>query len=247
MAQQCGNYSQFCVFTGFLLLLHTRNINTMQVMGYTWAKPGQCGSEVILVGKYSQPSGRWASTYQQRGASRPNHFFKRRSLSWNDGFVLPVQSFIFSDSDTWRIGRRWFTLSQTGWKFVAHVSKNPHIVALYFQLVLSHQGNIMDVISWKRENIKIKSLCYFPPVDLLLHSQPAPPPIAPPTPPPPPQLPPECDPSLSPSASIFPFVFIYSFVCSCTLHSHSLLRVLWQTCPPLLHSLLLNKVTAKWL
>lgn len=74
------------------------------------------------------------------------------------------------------------------------------------------------------------------------HPRPSPPPT-----PPPPQLPPECDPSLSLSASIFPFVFIYSFVCSCTLHSHSLLRVLWQTCPPLLHSLLLNKVTAKWL
>lgn len=67
----------------------------------------------------------------------------------------------------------WFTLSQTGRKYVAHVSKNPHIVALYYQLLLSHQGNIIDVISWKQENSKMKSLCNFPPVNLHLHSQPA--------------------------------------------------------------------------
>lgn len=149
------------------------------------------------------------------------------------------------DSDTWRIDHRWLTLSQTGRKFVAHVSKNPHIVALYFQLVLSHQGNIMDVISWNGKTLK-SNVCAISRRSTFsfianLHPRPSPPRhhhhhsfllsvIL-----------------LSLSASIFPFVFIYSFVCSCTLHSHSLLRVLWQTCPPLLHSLLLNKVTAKWL
>lgn len=204
---------------------------------------------MILVGKYSQPSGRWVSTYQQRGTSRPNHFFKCCSLSWNDGFVLPVQSFIFSDIPLTRThegltigGLRW--VRQDG-NLLHTYQKNPHIVALYFQLVLSHQGNIMDVISWNGKTLK-SNVCAISRRSTFsfianLHPRPSPPRhhhhhsfllsvIL-----------------LSLSASIFPFVFIYSFVCSCTLHSHSLLRVLWQTCPPLLHSLLLNKVTAKWL
>lgn len=205
---------------------------------------------MILVGKYSQPSGRWASTYQQRGASRPNHFFKRCSLSWNDGFVLPVRSFIFSDVHLTRThegltigGLRWVRQDEN---LLHTYQRIPILLPYIFSLCCLTRETLWMLLAENGKTLK-SNLCAISRQSTFsfianLHPRPSPPPrhhhhhsfllsvIL-----------------LSLSASIFPFVFIYSFVCSCTLHSHSLLRVLWQTCPPLLHSLLLNKVTAKWL
>lgn len=172
--------------------------------------------------------------------------FKRCCLSWNDGFVLPVQSFIFSDVHlTWTHegltigGLRWVRQDEN---LLHTYQRIPILLPYIFSLCCLTRETLSMLLAENGKTLKW-NLC-------AISRQSTSPFIANLQPPHPRHhhhsfllsviL-------LSLSASIFPFVFIYSFVCSCTLHSHSLLRVLWQTCPPLLHSLLLNKVTAKWL
>lgn len=169
--------------------------------------------------KYT-PRGRRPSPYEQHGAWRP---FKPSVLSWNEGLcclcshLCSLEGLTISGLHRVRQKRKSSTFSA-------------YIFAFFPQILMPFQGNVINV--W----------CV-----IFLPSQLSPSWAT-------------CSPSFlqhyhnfllfldSLSASlVFTVVFIYSFVCSYMLHSHFLLRVLWQTWPPLLHLLPLNKATAKWL
>lgn len=169
---------------------------------------------MILVGKYSQPSGRWASTYQQRGASRPNHFFKRCSLSWNDGFVLPVRSFIFSDVHLTRThegltigGLRWVRQDEN---LLHTYQRIPILLPYIFSLCCLTRETLWMLLAENGKTLK-SNLCAISRQSTFsfianLHPRPLPPPT-----PPPPQLPPECDPSLS--LCLYLSLCVYLFIC----------------------------------